>query len=437
LGGIDFTVKSGASLAPLQVLNASVIHQIQWATPLPKIYCNGYKISVGLGTIDPIYCVGLLLMLHIKNLTIHKFRGLRDLNLQNLGRINLLVGINNSGKTSVLEAISTYCCPLDPLEWLNTARGREIKSSRKPKLDALKWLFPHHNNQNEIIDFYQGETHLSGDGSFPVKESRAIYQEIEGVGESEYLEDEFNFSEDELELENTPIKRGASIELKAHLNDELNDLNSEPDRIETFQVWEHRRFFQKNRNHPRLPVSTVTPFSHRIESLQVELLSEATLHRFKSEVIKLIQTIDSGIIDLQNLPRPGVSSIVYIDHKQLGIAPLSAFGDGVRRLLFIALTLAKIRGGILLIDELETAIHTEALQESFSWLVQWCREMDVQLFATTHSLEAIDALLAATEAEADLVVYRLEPKDSITQALRLDWHRLQRLRQGLGQEVRW
>ncbi|MEQ9371766.1 MAG: hypothetical protein RIG63_22450 [Coleofasciculus chthonoplastes F3-SA18-01] len=80
------TVKSGASLAPLQVLNASVIHQIRCATPLHK----------------------------------------------------------------------TYCCPLDPLEWLNTARRREIKSSRKPKLDALKWLFPHHHNQDDTIDFYQG-----------------------------------------------------------------------------------------------------------------------------------------------------------------------------------------------------------------------------------------------------------------------------------------
>jgi len=53
-----------------------------------------------------------------------------------------LVGANNSGKTSVLEAISTYCRPLDPLEWLNTSWRREIKSSRKPQLDALRWLFP-------------------------------------------------------------------------------------------------------------------------------------------------------------------------------------------------------------------------------------------------------------------------------------------------------
>ena len=77
----------------------------------------------------------------IDNLTIHRFRGIRDLTLENLGQINLLVGINNSGKTTVLEAIYTYCNSLDPLAWLNTAWGREIKSSRKSKLESLKWYF--------------------------------------------------------------------------------------------------------------------------------------------------------------------------------------------------------------------------------------------------------------------------------------------------------
>ena len=92
-----------------------------------------------------------------------------------------------------------------------------------------------------------------------------------------------------------------------------------------------------------------------------------------------------------------------------------------------------------MIDELEVTIHTEALINSFKWLVKWCRDMDVQLFATTHSLEAVDALLAVVEAEldSDLVLYRLEPKESQTRVVRHDGLRLRRLREELGQEVRW
>ena len=40
----------------------------------------------------------------LDNVTIDGFRGLRDLRLDDLGLINVLVGPNNCGKTSVLEA---------------------------------------------------------------------------------------------------------------------------------------------------------------------------------------------------------------------------------------------------------------------------------------------------------------------------------------------
>lgn len=386
-------------------------------------------------------------MKHLDNLTIHRFRGLRDLTLQDLGQINLLVGGNNSGKTSVLEAISTYCRPLDPLEWLNTSWRREIKYSRQPQLDALKWLFPQ-NREVDKADLYEGETYVSGNGTFLVRESRALYQEFEGFyelndkennTESELeidgLNDKENNTESELEIdgiESDNILRGAELELNVKTSfDPLEELSV------TFEIWENQRFInRKNRSTAVLPIDTVTPFSHRIEQLQISLLSEAVFLGIKPEVIKLLQLMDSEITDLVILSPTGKRPSLYIDHKRIGISPLSIFGDGVRRLLFIALTLAKVRDGVLLIDEIETAIHTEALRSSFAWIVQWCKQMNVQLFATTHSLETIDALLDASDSETDLVLYRLEKEESQTKAVRIERERLQRLREDLGQEVR-
>ena len=371
---------------------------------------------------------------NIENLTIHKFRGLRDLTLESLGQINLLVGANNCGKTSVLEAVSTYCNPLDPLEWLNTAWRREIKSSLKPKLDALKWLFPQ-DSESSKNDFYSGETYVSGDGNFSLRNSKAIYQEFEGTQDvSEDIDDE-----DEIGMGN--IRKGADLEFTVDWVEQQqnlwNDKNSCSD-SQLFKIWENERFVnRKNTKEIALPVKTITPFSHRIEQLQVELLSEAAFQDFKPEIIELISTIDSGIIDLEILSFSSKGTCLYIKHKQTGISPLSAFGDGVRRLLFIASSIAKVKGGVLLIDELETAIHTEALYPSFSWLVKWCQQMDIQLFATTHSLETVDAVLDATEPETDLVLYRLEPQKLQTQTTRIDGETLQRLRLDLGREVRW
>lgn len=366
-------------------------------------------------------------MKNIENLTIHKFRGLRDLTLESLGQINLLVGVNNCGKTSVLEAISTYCNPLDPLEWLNTAWRREIKSSRKSKLDALKWLFPQ-DSKGSKIDLYSGEIYVSGDGNFPLRNSRAIYQEFEGFWEaSEDIDDE-----DESKIGN--IIRGAELELKVDWVENKQNISDS----QLFKLWENKRFInRKNSKKIALPVETITPFSHPIEQLQVGLFSEAIFKDLKPEVLELITTIDSGIIDLEILSFNGQGPRLDLKHKKTGRSPLSAFGDGVRRLLLMASSIAKVKGGILLIDELETAIHTEALYPSFSWLVKWCQRMEIQLFATTHSLETVDAVLDATEPETDLVLYRLEPQELQTQVTRIDGERLQRLRLDLGHEVRW
>ena len=76
--------------------------------------------------------------------------------LQDLGQINLLVGGNNSGKNQCFwKQYQLIAVPLDPLEWLNTSWRREIKYSRKPQLDALKWLFPQ-NREVDQADLYEG-----------------------------------------------------------------------------------------------------------------------------------------------------------------------------------------------------------------------------------------------------------------------------------------
>lgn len=387
----------------------------------------------------------------LESLAIHKFRGLRSLELKDLGQINLLVGINNSGKTSVLEALSVYCHPLDIRAWLNTARQREqeYRVSRTPSLDALQWLFSH-NSLLPGEDLKAGTISISGSGCFPVKRLDATYEEIEGMfvsekrrrsdsGDTQPVE-----SEDEQLVDNEDLlELRKGLTLKVNLYTEQLSLfnNEEPNLMEEFQLWEHDFLSRTSgKREPSLLTSVVTPASHRSDIGQFRLLSEARFHNFKSDIIDLLRQMDHNISDIEILLSPeSISSRfnIYIQHDRLGLAPISIFGDGVRRLLHMALKLVSVKGGVLLIDELESTIHTEALQQSFNWLVKWCKEIDVQLFATTHSLEAVDALLEVTDYESDLVLYRLEPKEMHTRVVRHDWERLKRLRQELGQEVRW
>jgi AAA15 family ATPase/GTPase len=383
-------------------------------------------------------------MNNLENVTIHQFRGLRDLELKDLGRINLLVGLNNSGKTSVLEALSVYCHPLDIKVWLSTANQREqdIGVYRIRLLDAIKWLFTH--NSASIVEPDKPIILISSTGLFSVKKLIASYEEMEQISLSEESNIRNISNEEEIENEDTPrVKKGIKLKIEVFADDgyQLSLFGEPPACITDFLLWEDERFYRlPGKREPSLKTSVVTPSSHRSEVGQFRLLSEATFQNFKADVIQLLKQIDNNISDIEILlPPESISSRfnIYIQHKKLGLAPVSTFGDGIRRLLHIALKLASVKGGILLIDELESTIHTEALQSSFQWLVKWCTEMDVQLFATTHSLEAVDALLEVTESDSDLVLYRLEPKEGKTKVVRHDGHRLRRLREELGQEVRW
>jgi predicted ATPase len=162
-----------------------------------------------------------------------------------------------------------------------------------------------------------------------------------------------------------------------------------------------------------------------------------------SDVLQMLSRVDPRIVGLEVLAARSelegipVPAVLYLRDRDAGLLPVSAFGDGMRRILLIAFGVARARGGVLLIDEIETAIHISALGHVFRWLVEACASSDVQLFATTHSLEAIDAILAAdTTPEEDIVGYRLEPSGARVVAHRFGEDLLKRLRIERGADVR-
>jgi AAA15 family ATPase/GTPase len=92
------------------------------------------------------------------------------------------------------------------------------------------------------------------------------------------------------------------------------------------------------------------------------------------------------------------------------------------------------KNGILLIDEIETSIHFSALSQVFTWLIQACKTNKKQLFVTTHSLEAVDAMLDADSEKDDVVAFRLNDDNQPPQ--RFAGELLQRLRSNRGLDVR-
>jgi len=108
---------------------------------------------------------------------------MRDLKLEGLGHINLLIGDNNSGKTSVLEALSIFSDPLNWRKWSSVASMREAGGVYSlSQNERLTWLFP---QGGEYIDHDSSvigpKISLSASGNFFVKDVSAHYESFSEI----------------------------------------------------------------------------------------------------------------------------------------------------------------------------------------------------------------------------------------------------------------
>ena len=77
-------------------------------------------------------------------------------------------------------------------------------------------------------------------------------------------------------------------------------------------------------------------------------------------------------------------------------------GEGITRLLFLVLNLVESEGGYLLIDEIDTGLHYSVMVKMWKLVVETARRLDIQVFATSHSLDCVQALAGLYESEPDV-----------------------------------
>ena len=386
--------------------------------------------------------------LAFNQVSIDGFRGLKNLVLDQLGPLNILVGENNSGKTSVLEAISVLCRPYDPYEWLAMVRRRDFGQLDETRVQSLRWCF---SQSGELVDpefMYEGTCNFKCQGAYPVRGIEVEYKDIVGEPserEMERLNRQGNRTGEFADLERQ--WRGAQI--IHHILDESQPYDQPPDPM-VLQIWEEDRMLgvrgrSSSRRMPQdIPAEVLTPYSYQLNRLQVGSHSRQLLFPLFGEsksgreaIVDLIREFDPDISDIVIAALRGGKSAIYLKHKKLGPAPLSVFGDALRRAVLLASTLQSIQGGVLLIDEIETGIHVTALKRVFAWLASTAQRYQVQIFATTHSLEAVDAVSDSVEDRIDdLATFHINQSSEQTTVKRIAGEMLLRLRRERGLDVR-
>ena len=376
----------------------------------------------------------------IQNLQINSFRGLKRLNLSDLGWVNILVGKNNSGKTTILEAISIVCNPLDPFQWIGTSERRlnigRAPTALRPSLESIKWLFPQESNDLNARQQYQGEIEISASGSINISVLATI-SEIYSIGAEKADEEAPSIeAEDVNTLETEYARSGIELEVLSTAPSDGQPKLFDYEIEETFQFWEDERFVQRKRSRGKALVNHVTVYpSYSSSDVILALrLTQITKEGTKKDLLEVVKLFDPEILDLHVLATSQNRSSLYIEHRRLGLAPFYTFGDGLKKMLLIALTLPLAKNGIFLIEEIETSIHFSALSQVFTWLIKACKINKTQLFVTTHSLEAVDAMLEADSEKDEVVAFRLNDDNKPPQ--RFAGELLQRLRSNRGLDVR-
>ncbi|MBK1643242.1 hypothetical protein CKO25_00945 [Thiocapsa imhoffii] len=382
--------------------------------------------------------------LSLSRLGINGFRGLRSLDLHGLGWVNILIGANNSGKTSVLEALSLICQPSNPDQWLAMVRRRDFGGLDETRLQSLRWCFRRDLVSPDSDELVEAGCEFECDGRFPLRTLRVRYGEFLGVP-----------SPEEWLRWRSPYRRAPDTAPETMRGAELvhyPDWTTLPGPTEfhgrqpagpeqpTFKLWENGPAqFPRPARGARIDCETLTPYSYQTNRNQVRSQSMRIFQDDSPSVLELLRDFDPDIEGIDLASFAGDRPAIYIKHRRLGIAPLSIFGDAMRRSVLLAATLPTLKqGGVLLIDEVETGIHVQVLGRVFGWLAASARRLGVQLFVTTHSLEALDALVAGRSvgASEDVVAFHLAQTEDQTQCKRFSGDLLQRLRVERGLDLR-
>ena len=132
--------------------------------------------------------------------------------------------------------------------------------------------------------------------------------------------------------------------------------------------------------------------------------------------------------------KPVYKILSKTNHKAI---PLNFYGDGVKKAILLLSAVVTAKGGILLLDEFEIVIHTSAMREIFAWIVNTCIKLDVQLFMTSHSKEAIDKVLQCSPEIQDKMrlITLYSNQDKIVSRV-LDGEMAIKLKDDLGVELR-
>jgi AAA15 family ATPase/GTPase len=291
---------------------------------------------------------------HFTSLLVDNYKRLHSLRLSKISRLNLIAGLNNSGKTTLLEAVYLLCRQNDFSGLLEVIRRR----GKVPE-DKI--------NPEWFMDQLPPEIKVSGcfdknESTITIKHYKENDKQIDTSRYIESVEITSCFAEEHQDSL-TRIFKGRERQTQANGTKILcPSIFSSP-----FFLNEPHRY---------------TPFYHK--STQSKALPKI-FEFIRNKVVETVE--DIRLVD-------ELQRFLVTDKSYDYALDLTEYGKGMQRIFFISLLFASAQNGVVMIDEFENAIHTEIIEKFVVFIDDLSRLFNVQVFLTTHSKECIDAFIA-------------------------------------------
>ena len=366
------------------------------------------------------------------SLEIRQFRAFDYIKIDQLGHINLFLGKNNVGKSTLLEALCLHANLGSPqtIQWILEGRDEPGEVRHGNTADPTVWsLFHGHPALERIKESIQigrvgaPDSALSlsitwlrktsdmdasggfGDGSGYGGGVQPGQQYVE-VGPPEATDGEGP-------IPALVVKYG-SMRRMLRLDEAFDDLC--------------RRWNLQTRSHRDLATPCVHVGPGGLDDAGLRSLWEkVVLTDAKMDVIDAMRIIAPETEDFALLHlHERVSSLRLRVKDREDSVPIKTMGDGMNRLFGLGMALACAKGGILLVDEIENGIHWSVLPEVWKFVVKVAKRLEVQVFATTHSNDCLKAFQMGTKGDPDVdgVAVRIEKKNGEFSAEIFDEKRL-------------
>jgi hypothetical protein len=307
--------------------------------------------------------------------------------------VNFIVGKNNVGKSSLLDALQIYANRGFPtILWQMLEEHDEgVPSRRNARLRRLandealltaKYLFYGRENIKNNSKTIKIGSITSPDEVFSLSVD-FFYSKADEEGKLSLQPALF----DEMDIAEEPIprfsikygKRSSSYSISSSyssvLRGEMSDINC------------------------------VSINSNGLDKRAIgNLWDKIALTDHEKEILNALKIIAPGVEDISIVGDPQSARERYTIVKVSGIReplPIRSLGDGMQRVLGIALALVNAENGILLIDEIENGLHYSAHADIWKLIFLIAHRLNIQVFATTHSWDSVVAFQQASQYHCD------------------------------------